>query len=250
MIDRQPPADSHPALRRGVDALLALEPDYDVDAGAQRFERGLGRGAAQAPGLATRTRLVIVTAVVAIAGAAIVGMRAPEQPRTLAPALASMPSAPSVEPTPPAPIDDGAIAIAEPVEPPIAVANAPLVAASKTSKPARARARAQTQPEIVAAEPAPTADDTLAREMALLDTTRKHLVARKAEAARETIAVARTTLTRLRFDEEWEALEILALAGAGELTRAESRASVFLVAHPNGRFNASIEAALARARAQ
>jgi hypothetical protein len=248
MIDRQPPADSHPALRRGVDALLALEPDYDVDAGAQRFERGLGNGTAQAPGLAARTRLVIVTAVVVLAGAAVVGMRAAEQPRTLAPVLASMPSAPSVEPALSAPIDDRAVAIAEPVELPIAVATAPLVAAPKSSKPARARARAQTQPETVAAEPAPTDDDTLVREMALLDTARKHLVAGKAEAARETIAVARTTLTRLRFDEEWEALEILALAGAGELGRAEARASAFLVAHPNGRFNASIERALDRAR--
>ena len=201
MIDRQPPADSHPALRRGVDALLALEPDYDVDAGAQRFERGLGRGPAQSPGLAARTRLVIVTAVVMIAGAAIVGMRAPEQPRTLAPMLASMPSAPFVEPPPSAPIDDGVIAIAEPVEPPIAVATAPLV---KASKP-RPRARARPQSEAVAAGAPPTDDDSLMREMALLDTTRKQLVAGKRSLAPHSRACASTRSGKHSRSSRWPA---------------------------------------------
>ncbi len=243
MNDRAPPVDSHPALRTGVDALLALEPDYDVDAGVQRFERAVGSGSATTSRFGARARLVIVTAVV-VAAAAVIGTRTREPAHALAPGLSSL--APVARPVAPPP---EAIAIAAPVEiGSDAVERAPPPAEPKaTPKPRRARAPVAAQPDAPPEDVAP-ADDSLAREMALLDEARRQLVGGEASSARKTIASARSTLTRLRFDEEWDALEILALAGAGELSRAESRASAFLVAHPNGRFNASIEAALARAR--
>lgn len=244
MIDRAPPVDSHPALRTGVDALLALEPDYDVDAGVQRFQRTVGDGTATASRFGARARLVIVAAVV-VAAAAVIGARSRVPAQALAPGLSALP--PVALPVAPPP---ESIAIAAPVEiRNVAVERASPPAEPKaTPKPRRARAPAAPQPDAPTEATAPADDDSLAREMALLDEARRHLVGGEAIAARKTIASARSELARLRFDEEWDALEILALAGAGELARAESRASAFLVAHPNGRFNASIEAALARAR--
>ncbi|MBC8073755.1 MAG: hypothetical protein IAG13_35875 [Deltaproteobacteria bacterium] len=246
MTDPQP-IDSHPVLRAGVDALRSLEPDYDVEAGLQRFEHAVGSDSAPAP---VRKRFAIVTAAVVLAAAALVGARASESSRSLAPGLVSLTpvaSAPPVDLPASAPLEP----IVTPVERTRTMETAMLAAEAKVaSKPRRARASAPARPEPQAVDAAPAADDSLAREMALLDKTRREVVAGEANTARETIARARTTLARLRFDEEWDALEILALADAGELTQAEARASAFLVAHPNGRFDDSIERALVRARAR
>lgn len=248
MIDRAPPPDSHPALRAGVDALLALEPGYDVEAGAQRFEHTIGSTGPNGSRFGARARLVIVTAVVVVA-AAVLGTRPSAPARAVAPGLTSI--ARVVTPPPVAARAD-AVAIAAPVERRANAVETPSMPADPKAdaKPRRTRARVRAQPDAMPTETAPVEDDSLAREMALLDSTRRQIVGGEASSARETIALARSTLARLRFDEEWDALEILALAGAGELSRAESRASAFLVAHPNGRFNASIEAALDRARSK
>ena len=241
MIDRTPPVDTHPALRAGVDALLALEPDYDVDAGAQRFEHALRSGPASTPGISPRGRLAIVTVVVAVVGAGLFGAWPSELPSTPTTGFGALAGAPP--PVTPPPVRTDAVAIVAQSDPPRA--STPVAEPAKiATKPRRSRTRASSERAVVPAEP----DDTLAREMALLDTTRRQIVSGKASSASATIEVARTSLARLRFDEEWDALEILALAGRGELARAESRASAFLAAHPNGRFNASIEAALERAR--
>ena len=105
--------------------------------------------------------------------------------------------------------------------------------------PRRKQAKTDAEtPEDSGADP-----DPLLREMKLLNATRKHVAARRHGEALAAITRARA-LPKRRFGEEWEALEILALAGAGRLQRARALAEPYLARHRGGRFNASIERAV------
>lgn len=256
-MNARPPTANDAPLREGIDALRDLDPDYDVASGVARFEASLG-ATPRAPAAGSLRSLRIVTALVIIAGA-VVGTAAvvastgrdPEPIATRA-VEAPTPVAAEVEPDarpapPPAPAEPVALA----GTPSPALADAPAVAPTgpePAPNPARGPTRPRTRPSATPpSNDAPDesdADDSLAREMALLNAARKQVGAGEAGTALGSITTARASFPALHFDEEWDALEILALAGAGRLDDARRLARPFLAGHTGGRFNASIERAI------
>ena len=244
-----PAAD--PSLRAGLEALAALEPNYDAVAGVQRFEAAL----VAAPRWTGRAKLAVVTTVaVVLVGAAGLAARSSARPAAEAHASASLdPLVEAAQLDPLTPALAATVQVVGPATPkppqPLAsgVADQP-ESRSPAVRPKRNPPRAQPEVPGRPAKSVPL-DDVLTREMRLLNATRRQL-AEQPQSALWAIADARETISPLRFDEEWDALEILALAGADRLEEAERRAESFTSQHRNGRFDSSIASALDEARSR
>lgn len=229
------------ALRRGLGALSAIEAPYDVAAGAARFEAKLS--GSPAPVAATRAtglaKLFVAVALVVLGAAALVSLGGDrKQPAERKAVVAVEAEAPPGR-EPPKPV----VTPTPPEIPAVPAALDPPAMQPPEEKPPEQVERRKPKPVPVPEEQPP--EDPLMREMKLLNATRKHVAADRNADALTSIAEARELPTR-RFDEEWQALEILALAGAGKLDRARALAEPYLARHEGGRFNASIEQALGR----
>jgi hypothetical protein len=260
-MNARPPTANDAPLREGIDALRDLDPDYDVASGAARFEASLG-ATPKAPSGGSLRSLRIVTALLIVAGtvagtAAVVAWMG-RDPEPIATRAVEAPTQPAAEVEPdarPAPPPAPVVPIALAATPTPAPAEARALASTEP-KPAPAPVRGESRPRTrphpgapatPASDDAPAGadvDDALAREMALLNAARKQVGAGEARTALGSITTARASFPALRFDEEWDALEILALAGAGRLDDARRLARPFLAGHTGGRFNASIERAI------
>lgn len=317
MTEAPPPARADPRapapLREGLDALAALDPEYDVTAGLGRFEATLAEQGGGPPGGGTPKRVAwVVAAVLVVGGAAAVarysGTDAGEVSRTGEPRSPTRLEAAGERP-PDEPLEvsrvESSTAVPGPIRAPGRERTSKAATSSTAAMHAMTPAAEPSAVEPFAAEPSAAGkrddphprkraegsrrgstpgsrgsssgsaesgasaggspaggasagaspagassvgDDALAREMKLLNAARKHVAAGRHGAALGSIQVARRSIDPRHFDEEWDALEILALAGSGRLDRAERLASPFVVRHPQGRFNASIEQALERAR--
>lgn len=229
------------ALRRGLDALSAIDAPYDVAAGAARFEARLS--GAPAPVAATRgtglAKVFVVVALVVLGAAAVMSLGREHNQPAEAKAVAAIDVEAPPEHEPPQPV----VTPTPPEVPAVPAAPDPPSSEPPDEQPPEQVERRKPKPAAVPEEEPP--EDPLMREMKLLNATRKHVAADRNADALTSIAEARELPTR-RFDEEWQALEILALAGAGKVDRARALAEPYLARHEGGRFNASIEKALGK----
>lgn len=285
-----PPAradpEAPPALRDGLDALAGLDPQYDVAAGAARFEATLGKGPPPSgPGTASGSvsgtpglTLVIAAALVVGVGAAWWGLAGPGDGEDAAATAAadaphpgprevvaetSQEAGEDVEPAPgpsePDTIDSPAAAQPRPVERSLDATKPPPVGDADSERAHRkGRTGRAAAPSAPASDPAKSrtaaatgdqADDgdadRFVAEMKALNEARKHVKAGRGAAGLRAVSAARKAFPERRFDEEWQALEILSLAAAGRTADAQRLGDPYLHRHPGGRFNASIEHAIA-----
>ncbi len=244
-------------LREGLDALAGLNPDYDVEAGLLRFEAASATGAAAAGGATLKLvlgslLLVLATAVggglllaggngaarsVAVAVAPVVDTQSPGRPAehsSRVPEVGEVSEGSRIAAVPVEAKPSDQIKIEAPQVTPL-----PAVVASEPTPQRRPSGRVSRAPV-----PKPEGPEPLLAEMQILNSTRKQVSSGHFTRALESIAAAHELEFPHHFGEEWEALEILALAGAGRLKDARKLATPYLSRHPRGRFNAPIERAL------
>ncbi len=261
-------------LRQGLDALVELNPSYDVDAGLARFEGASAASAAPSTG-AVVLKIVVGSFLLVLGGIALAVITgepdAVDSPAVanVAPTTANNPDAAELRGTDPRatnnPVPQPHDADAQSSEAPAMLASTDPVTDPVTdpaqdtaqdrgvvamrSPQRRPRRGAQLTPSPTAAPEAPAQADPLLAEMQLLNATRKQVSAKRYRAALASVAAARELSVPRHFDEEWDALEILALAGSGHLEHAQRLATPYLERHARGRFNASIERALTPSKA-
>jgi hypothetical protein len=237
--------DTNDAVRQDLErALAAPPPPYDVSKGLTRLlavtapaaAAGLGAGAVAKGAkwaLALKWGLggsaVLATAVVATT--VIVSPAVPDAPVS-APAAPTARVAPSAAPAPVSPVD-----------PPVPEVSAPVVEvlpSPSASSSGSIRTRARTQ----SSDPT-SADNRVAREVALLGRARSALSSNPAQA----LALAEEghrDFPRGVLREERESIAVLALVRLGRDTEAKARGAAFLERYPHGPFSEKVRSALAQ----
>jgi hypothetical protein len=251
--------DGEPEIQRALIELrtwAAAAPEYDVDAGAQRFRTTLALPTepppepnAAIPATAPRRWAVGV----AIAACLVVGVGAigvldqPASPATsrgdhASPSTDSPPdsSARAAEPRddPPPAVESTAPNDAPDVQPPADPSNGPLIRDHKPRRPSRSRAPRAAPPS----ETAPSVE-LPPTELALVRRMRAAMVRDPDEALRIAETLDALYPTGLLLVER-AALVVFALDAAGRTDQARAAARRFLAAHPGSAFTAEVTARL------
>ncbi len=156
-------------------------------------------------------------------GAVPASVSAPSQP----PALPALASAPDLPPAPPAPASPEGIRIDA-----LPAARAEAVA----SKPAA--------PPPVRRSVSDDADATIQDELAMIDSARAALTAKRPEETLARVETYRRRFRSGRFNEEADVLEIQALVAMGRRDEAMAKGHRFLRSHPDSAYNRRAQSAL------
>lgn len=125
--------------------------------------------------------------------------------------------------------------------PPTVVASA---APSDTSAPSAAPSTAPA-PSVAATSTSSARAGDLAKERELMDVARSAVASRHSDTALKALQEHATTFPRGALSEERDALWVQALANAGRVAEARSRAATFHKRYPNSMLSAAVDAAVA-----
>lgn len=244
-------ADLEPGLRGGLQALKAESVDYDVTAGAARFEASLGPAAATGTAAAATSKTllwVVVGVVLAAAAVAAWALRgdSPEAQEYASLPVVSRDPAPGEDVPPTAAAVPALEQLQEPASAPDSTQDAEppsgAAEAREGEPPPKKTARIPRKPKTKA--PAePHGPDTLRAEMRATHAAKTKLAADPGEALRLARAASKAYPEGV-FGPERDGIIVLALFATGAVEEAERRAKSYLRRHPRGAHAQRIRAAL------